>query len=121
MLIKILFTLAVVVAVIFRVKNQTSTSGKSQTKQSNDVSGVVSSHVLIYTLLGVIVAISALIFVLHWSAQHEIVNIRVTNSQGETVHYQAHKKWIKGRQFTTLDGVSVTLGTSDRVEMLGKD
>jgi hypothetical protein len=76
---------------------------------------------VIYTLLGLIIAISILVFVLHWSDQRQIINIRVTNSQGETINYQAYRKTIEGRRFTTLDGVDVTLGTSDRVEMLGQN
>ena len=120
MLIKILFTLGVIIAVaiIFRVKTQASNAPRSQTEDKNDSSGGVSSRVVVYTLLGLILSISALIFILHWSAQHRIVNIRVTNSQGEIANYQAYRKTIEGRRFTTLDGISVALGASDRVEML---
>jgi len=118
MLLKVLFTLAVVlaVAVIFRVKNQ-----PQKPPPPDAATGRVSSRAVIYTLLGLIISISILIFVLHWSDQRQIINIRVTDSQGETINYQAYRKTIKGRRFTTLDGVDVTLGASDRVEMLGQN
>ena len=122
MLLKVLFTLAVIlaVAVIFRVKNQPQKS--SAPKAATDRSGSsVSSRAVIYTLLGLIISISILVFVLHWSDQRRIINIRVTNSQGETINYQAYRKTIEGRRFTTLGGIDVTLGASDRVEMLGQN
>ncbi len=122
MLLKVLLTLAVILAValIFRVKNQPRQASSTETEIEPTKSGV-SSRAVVYTILALIVSISILIFVLHWSEQHEIINIRVTNSQGELINYQAYKKDIEGRRFTTLDGVDVTLGTSDRVEMLDQD
>ena len=122
MLLKILFTLAVIlaVAVIFRVKNQTQKLPSPNTATDRSGGGV-SSRTVIYTLLGLIISISILIFVLHWSNQRQIINIRVTNSQGETTNYQAYRKTIEGRRFTTLGGIDVTLGASDRVEMLGQN
>ena len=122
MLLKVLFTLVVIlaVAVIFRVKNQPLKPPPPDAATDQSGAGV-SSRAVIYTLLGLIIAISILVFVLHWSDQRQIINIRVTNSQGETINYQAYRKTIEGRRFTTLDGVDVTLGTSDRVEMLGQN
>ena len=122
MLLKVLFTLAVIlaVAVIFRVKNQPLKPPPPDAATDRSRAGV-SSRAVIYTLLGLIIAISILVFVLHWSDQRRIINIRVTNSQGDTINYQAYRKTIEGRRFTTLDGVDVTLGTSDRVEMLGQN
>ena len=122
MLLKILFTLAVIlaVAVIFRVKNQAQ-NPPPPSSATEHAGGGVSSRTVIYTLLGLIISISILIFVLHWSNQRQIINIRVTNSQGETTNYQAYRKTIEGRRFTTLGGISVTLGASDRVEMLDQN
>ena len=122
MLLKVLFTLAVIlaVAVIFRVKNQPQKSSPPNAATDHSGGGV-SSRAVIYTLLGLIISISILIFVLHWSNQRQIINIRVTNSQGETTNYQAYRKSIEGRRFTTLGGIDVTLGASDRVEMLGQN
>ena len=122
MLLKVLFTLAVIlaVAVIFRVKNQPQKSSLPNATTDRSGGGV-SSRAVVYTMLGLIISVSILIFVLHWSGQHQIINIRVTDSQGETINYQAYRKTIEGRRFTTLDGVDVTLGASDRVEMLDQN
>ena len=120
MLTKILFTLAVilVVALVFRVKN---TPGKPAAAQTQNRKGGVSAAMVAYTLLGLVIAISALVFVLHWQDQHQVIDIQVTNSQGNALKYQAYKKAIEGRRFTTIDGVSVDLADSDRIEILGNE
>ena len=119
MLLKIFITLAVILAValIFRVKQPKRVTSSTEKKRP-EKKGAVSSSVVVYTLLGLIVSISILIFVLNWTEQHRIINIRITSSQGEITNYQAYQKDIEGRKFLTLDGVNVTLGASDRVEML---
>ena len=118
MLLKVFFTIAVILAValIFRVK-QPQKPVSSPKKVDNKKTGV-SSNIIVYTLLGLIITISALIFALNWTEQHRIINIRITNSQGETVNYQSYQKDIEGRKFVTLDGINVALGANDRVEML---
>ena len=120
MLTKILFTLAVilVVALVFRVKNTPAKPVKPQAAQAPNSKGGVSAAMAAYTLLGLVIAISALVFLLHWQDQHQVIDIQVTNSQGNTLKYQAYKKSVEGRRFTTIDGVSVDLADSDRIEIL---
>ena len=123
MLTKILFTLAVilVVALVFRVKNTPAKPVKPTAAQTQNRKGGVSAAMVAYTLLGLVIAISALVFVLHWQDQHQVIDIQVTNSQGNALKYQAYKKAIEGRRFTTIDGVSVDLADSDRIEILGNE
>ena len=118
MLTKILFTLAVilVVALVFRVKN--TPAKPAAAAKTAPHKGGVSAAMVAYTLLALVIAISALVFVLHWQDQHRVIDIQVTNSQGEVLKYQAYKKTIEGRRFTTIDGVSVDLADSDRIEIL---
>ena len=120
MLTKILFMLAVilVVALVFRVKNTPAKPVKPQAAQAPNSKGGVTAAMVAYTLLGLVIAISALVFVLHWQDQHQVIDIQVTNSQGNTLKYQAYKKSVEGRRFTTIDGVSVDLADSDRIEIL---
>ena len=110
MLIKIIFTQ------IFRTKAQPARP-RHPIDDDKD-SGGVSARFVAYTLLALVIATSALVFVLHWNEQHRIMNIQVTDSQGQSVTYQAYKKSIDGRRFTTLDNVAVTLGADDRIEIL---
>ena len=117
MLTKILFTIAVIIAValIFRVK--TTSKARPAPVESPERRGV-SAAVVAYTLLGLVVAVSALVFVIHWQDQHEVINIQVTNGQGAMLKYQAYKKDVEGRRFTTIQGLSVDLAASDRIEIL---
>ena len=121
MLTKILFTLAVIIAValIFRVKSPTARP--AEPSGEDQPAGGVSARFVAYTLLGLVIATSALVFVLHWNEQHRIMNIQVTDSQGQSLTYQAYKKSIDGRRFMTLDGIAVTLGADDRIEILDPD
>jgi flagellar hook assembly protein FlgD len=118
MLTKILFTVLVVVivAVVFRHKTEARPLKKRLQAAPVGKDGV-QARTVIYAILGLIVAVSALLFVLHWQDQHQIVNIQVIDGNGVTVSYQAYKKSIEGRRFVTLDGREVALGDNDRVEM----
>jgi multisubunit Na+/H+ antiporter MnhB subunit len=118
MLTKILFTIFViiVVALVFRVK--TMRERPQAAKPADSAARGISAKVIAYTLVGLVVALSGLIYLLHWQDQHTIVNIQVVDGgSGKTATYQAYKKSIEGREFVTLDGRKVTLGNSDRVEM----
>ena len=118
MLTKIIFTLAVIVIVALIFRTKTRPTQLHHAIDNVKDSGGVSARFVAYTLLALVIATSALVFVLHWNEQHRIMNIQVTDSQGQSVTYQAYKKSIDGRQFTTLDNVAVTLGADDRIELL---
>jgi hypothetical protein len=121
MLTKILFTLAViiVVALVFRVKTQQPAQAVAPAGHCGACWGLGFDG-------GVFPAwasarnLGAGLF-LHWQAQHRIINIRVTDGQGQTLIYQAYQKTIEGRRFTTLDGIAVDLGQGDRIEILGTE
>ncbi|HJP08273.1 MAG: hypothetical protein CL395_07020 [Acidiferrobacteraceae bacterium] len=119
MLTKVLFTLAVilVVALVFRTKSKPP---KAVTA-APPAKGGISAGMVAYSLLGLVIAISALVFVLHWQDQHRIINIRITDSQGATLSFQAYKKAVEGRRFTTIDGRAIDLADSDRIEILEKE
>ena len=117
MILKILFTIVVVVgvALFFRTKNE---SDKPRAAVEPVADGAPSTRAVAYVLVGILVAISIGVFVYKWQQDNRIVNIRVTTESGEVVNYQARHKDIDGRRFVSLEGVSVTLGQGDRVEML---
>jgi glucose-6-phosphate isomerase len=37
-----------------------------------------------------------------------VIDIQVTNSQGDTLKYQAYKKAVEGRRFTTIEMESIS-------------
>ena len=121
MLTKILFTLLVIVGVAIFYRNKASTANAVQNSPARaEPDGTLSTRSLAYILIGVLVAISIGIFTYNRHQQNRIVNIKVTAETGEVTHYQARHRDIKGRQFTSLEGISVTLGQSDRIEMLNQ-
>ncbi len=122
MLTKILFTVAVIVVVmfVFRHRNQTQ-SIKAIPAVVPDQPKGISSQMLAYIFVALILLVSGLIYLFFWMEQNKIVNIKVIDANGEAFNYQAHKKSIEGKTFVTLDGRQVTLGDSDRVEMIESD
>ena len=83
MLTKILFTLAVVVIVglVFRHKQAPKVAAKEAAEVTNSSKQTaIEAKTVIYAILGLIVMLSALLFVLHWQDEHEIINIRVIDA-----------------------------------------
>ena len=119
MLVKILFTIAVIIGVtlFFRNKRESEQQKTPRKDTSAEEMKSLSSRALAYGLIGLLVILSSGIYIYHWHQGNRIINIQVTSEGGQTVHYQAHHKNIEGRQFTTMDGRLVTLGESDRIEI----
>ena len=74
-----------------------------------------------YLLLGLLILVSGMVFYFSWSDAREIVTLRVINAAGIHSEYQAYRKDIKGREFTSVDGVYTRLADSDRLEMILKN
>lgn len=116
-IIKILFTIAVIigVAIFYRQKAEATRTARPQPQGDDDAMPV---RTLAYVLIGVLIIISVGVFAYNWQENNTVINIRVTSEGGNVVTYQAKQSEIKGRSFTTLTGLDVKLGESDRVEML---
>ena len=119
MLTKILFTVVVIIGVslFFRNKQTDSKPHKKLEPEPDADTGSISTRTVAYLLIGVLVCISMLVFVINWNAQNKIVNIKVISAAGITTQYQARHKSIEGRSFVTLEGLSISLGENDRIEM----
>ena len=115
MLTKILFTLVVIIVVALVYK--TKTAKRPRVVQPVSQEGSLPVRFVAYAIIGVLILVSATIFFFKYQADNRIVNITVISEDGNSTVYQARQKDIRGRQFTTLDQRSVTLGESDRIEM----
>ncbi len=120
MLTKFLFTIIAIVVVLlvysasFRKKAHTVYKAKTNSRKPNKVTRAV-----LYSCVVAIAVASSAIFFYKWQVDNTIVSIRVISGIAENATtYKALRKDIKGRTFTTLDGRLVTLGESDRVEIL---
>ena len=118
MLSKIFFTLVVIIGVVLFYRNKRMREQPANPAPSaQEAEGPLSTHTLAYIMIGILVAISGAVFAYNWHQNNRIVNIQVTSEGNEVVHYQARHGDIKKRVFITLDGVQVTLGQNDRMEI----
>ncbi len=116
MLTKILFTAAVIglVVAVYRLRRTRGTPPHQRPSAGNPA-GVR----MVYGLVGVLVALGAVLYFVHWRDEHRVVEIRVFDDQSSApTVYRAYRKTIQGRTFESLDGRQVTLGERDRVEMV---
>lgn len=119
MLTKILVTALVIVAVLvfYRIKN----SGGARAARRPEARSPADNRfgrMVAYGFVGVLMLISAVWYGLHWREQHRIITIRVIGESGTTT-YKAYNKDLKGSRFESIDGRTVRLGESERVEIIG--
>lgn len=124
MIFKILFTMLVIIVVgmIFRTQNQAKAA--EQTRQQKSASQTASEtrslapKTVAYLLVGLLILVSGVVYYFSWSDANQLVTLRITSANGELVEYQAYRKNIKDREFTTIDGIRTRLADTDRLEML---
>lgn len=126
MLTKILFTSLVILVMLFYVRHQQTRRAEHQPTRSpsKDLPQTLFkpsprlSRIAAYTVLLLMLAIGGLFYYLDWKEDHRVINIRVINtSTGEIGSYLAYQSMIRGRSFVTLDGRTITVSNSERVEM----
>lgn len=120
MLLKIAFTVAVIVGVVVffrgRARAAEHVDDHADTSDPAEAGRSVSPRALVYGLLGALAGGSVLWFEIERRAGERIVDIRVISDNTST-EYRARRKSIAGRSFTTVDGARITIGTDARIEM----
>ena len=126
MLTKIFLTLLVLVGAIMVMRNrqatvaQQSRQGAAQAAQARE--DKVLTRILIIAFVVTMLVIGGGVFYWQWQASHEVLEIKVINgSTGQVTTYQAYQDALKGRSFKTLDGRSITVGDSERIEVMPTD
>lgn len=120
MLSKILVTIAVVLAVItfYRIKNSERLASAARKIESRTPANNRFGRMMAYGFVGVLILISVGWYGLHWREQHRVITVRVIGESGTTT-YKAYNKDLKGGRLETIDGKTVILGESERVEIIG--
>lgn len=126
MITKILFTMAVIILVgmIFKSQGQDRPGSKPAKKDTDQIAGTQKSlapRTVAYMLVGLLIIVSGVVYYFNWSDSRQIVALRVISAGGNLSEYQAYRKDIKGREFTSVDGVLIQLADSDRLEIMVKD
>ncbi len=120
MLTKILFTVIVIVVVLLVYQSRFKPVARTVQKvKPGDATFLKPSKWVIYSVVGVLAVASGVVYFFKWRADNQIITIHVIAvEQEKPAVYKALQKDIKGRTFITLDGRQVTLGDSDRIEIL---
>lgn len=122
MLTKILVTVLVVIAVLtfYRVKNSGRVTDAARRIEARTPADKRFGRMVAYGFVGLLILISAAWYGLHWREQHRIITIRVISDSGTTT-YKAYNKDLKGNRFESIDGRTVRLGDSERVEIISTE
>lgn len=119
MISKILFTIFVILGTItfFRMKREFDIRQTArQSVEMSDNEKMFRQGAWLFMFFMVIIAIAFFIFEI--GDRYATVKVHVINSQtGERVSYQAEQKNIKSKMFTTLEGRTVYVADTERVEV----
>ncbi len=119
MLTKIAVTLAVIVIVSLVFKNKRPDLPRQQAETDGEQKSGMKSQTIAYIIVGAIVLTGLLFWILDYRDDRRVMDIRITNpGTGKVESYQAYQMDIKGKTFITLDGRQVTIGDSERFEIL---
>jgi len=119
MLTKILFTAAVILVVALIYKGKIASRTKTAPAKLEVEEKSVPTAIIAYLIIGLVVTMAGFFYYLSWQEDHQVLSIKVINgASGKTVTYKAMRMMMDGRRFETLDGRTVKLGESDRIEIL---
>lgn len=128
MLGKILLTLAVIVVAFLYVRQRdvkarsTTAPRKPAAKAVEQEESTLSSDLRLgaYMFLVLIVGIGIALYYFQWQDDHSVLTVRLhSDSQANPIEYQVYKFQLQERSFTTLDGIVVTVASSERMEVEG--
>ncbi|PCJ22700.1 MAG: hypothetical protein COA96_13705 [SAR86 cluster bacterium] len=135
MLGKILLTIAVIVTALFYIRRrdlQETTSKKPKKKPTQstvtpktdnkvaDDSLSADLRLGAYMFLVLMIGLGGALYYFRWQDDHTILTITLhSDSQAENTQYQVYKYQLQDRSFVTLDGILVTVASTERMEVLG--
>lgn len=116
---KILFTILVIVVVLIIARGRLG-NRQPRGAPASAASATPSAswpRYLAYGFVAVVILVGAGFYYLDWQQRNEVFTVRVINSRtGNTATYQVSRGEMRGRSFTTLDGIDVTLSEEERME-----
>lgn len=120
MMTKIMFTVIVIVIVgmIFAKRSNEQIAKVKAANQSKEPEGSISSRALAYSLIALLIMVSGVVYYFSWSSDNQLVTLRLVGLGGHVSEFQAYKKDIKDRSFTTISGKQIRMADSDRMELL---
>jgi hypothetical protein len=110
---------AVIVVLIARMKR-----GRDRRQRSGEYAGEndrpISSTALVgYALAAVMVITAGTLTWMGWQERNEVIDVVVVDTRsGDRTTYQVRRKALGDREFRTVDGRLVSLGSADRMELI---
>lgn len=123
MILKLLLTLAIVVAVIiwFRTQNSKRNAGNASAAGqalANDSIKNTWIKPFSYGMAGLIISAGILMYYLSWQENHTQYQVTITNPQtGTSESFIALKKDMRGRLFITQSGREIRVSDLERIEV----
>ena len=129
---KFLITMAVIIGAFFVIRQRhtngendsTSRSNKTEkakTLQSNrkdELSADLRAGA--YMFLFLMVGIGATLYYFDWQDDHTVLTVNLhRDNNAAVVSYEVYKYQLESRSFITTDGRSITVASSERIEILG--
>jgi ABC-type Fe3+ transport system permease subunit len=131
MLGKLLLTIAVIVTAFFviRQRNMSETANtRSSAANRRAPKGAKPApdslagdlRLAAYMFLVLMVGLGATMYYFRWQDDHTVLTVNLhRDNQVAPVSYEVYKFQLQNRSFVTLDGTSVTVASSERMEVLG--
>lgn len=126
---KILLTLAVIaIAYLYVRQRQIADDNEKPKSKANSAAQNARDELSkdlrtgAYMFLILMVGIGATLFYFDWRDDHSILTVNLHRNNGDQpVSYRVYKYQLQDRSFTTIDGVQITVASSERMEVLGLD
>ena len=128
MLGKLLLTFAVIVIAFVYVRHQDQAKAtlakksKSKAKPSDNDSLSGDMRIAAYMFLALTVGLGGALYYFRWQDDHTIVTVTLhRENQAQAIRYEVYKYQLRDRSFITVQGTSVTVASSERMEVTGLD
>ncbi len=119
---KILFTIVVILVILAAARGRARRAGGGATTSAPAEPTARWPRYLAYGFVATVIGVGAIFFYQDWHERNTVLSVRVINSRtGLTSSYQVKRGDMRGRTFTTLDGVTVTLAEEERVEITDRE
>lgn len=132
MLSKFLLTLTVIVTAFFFVRQRNmadredkstaavSSNAKQQQKERAEFSSDLRFAAYMTAVL--MVGLGGLLYYFRWQDDHEVLTVTLhRDNQSAPISYLVYRYQLQDRSFVTVDGTTVTVAGSERMEVLGLD
>lgn len=129
MLGKILLTIAVILLAFVVLRQRHQTERRQQRKDAAPTQSAAAveqenfakdMRFAAYAFLVLMVGLGGILYYFRWQDNHAILTVTLhRDDQQQPVIYQVYRYQMGERSFTTVDGTSVTVAASERMEVAG--